>query len=234
MQILIAGANGGVAQALGNELAQRGHSLMSISRGDHPLWSQHHLCTDCSMEKSVSEVGQWLAEKQLEPVLVIQCAGLLHHDPHMPEKSLARISMDWLKQNMAVNLGTHIHLAQAIDPLIKRKKTVHWVSLSALVGSISENQLGGWYSYRMSKAALNMFIRNLSIEWGRRSPGSMAVALHPGTTDTELSVPFQKNIAAGKLYTPKLTGQRLADVLENLDEQQNGRLLHWDGSIVNF
>ena len=234
MEILIAGANGGVAQAIAKELEHRGHQLISISRSNAPSWSTAHLVQDCGSEGATQQIKNWLSEQELQPDMAIQCAGILHNENSMPEKSLSGLSSDWLLQSIQANLVTHIRLAQAIDHLVKRAKPIHWVSLSALVGSISENQLGGWYSYRMSKAALNMFIRNLSIEWSRRSPQSIAVALHPGTTDTGLSKPFQKNIAADKLYSPELTGQRLANVVENLNEQQNGRLLHWDGSLVSF
>lgn len=79
-----------------------------------------------------------------------------------------------------------------------------------------------------------MLIRNIHLEWRRRSPDSIVVALHPGTTDTELSKPFQKNIRDGKLYSPELTGERLTDVVEQLDTEQSGRLLHWDGSTIPF
>ena len=152
----------------------------------------------------------------------------------MPEKALAQISAQWLHKSIDANLMSHIHLAQVFDKAITRHQPIHWVSLSALVGSISENQLGGWYSYRMSKAALNMFIRTLSIEWGRKSPNSVVVALHPGTTDTPLSKPFQKNIHPDKLYKPELTGKRLSDVIEGLSIEQHGKLLHWDRTVVPF
>ena len=103
-----------------------------------------------------------------------------------------------------------------------------------MVGSITDNQLGGWYSYRMSKAALNMFIKTLSIEWQRKAPDSIVVATHPGTTDSALSEPFQANIKDGKLYTPELTAERLSRILEELNAEQNGHLLHWDGSVLPF
>ena len=86
----------------------------------------------------------------------------------------------------------------------------------------------------MTKAALNMFIRNLDIEWRRKSPDSIVVALHPGTTDTKLSEPFQKGLAPDKLYQPELTGRRLVDVIEQLTPERSGQLLHWDGTIFPF
>lgn len=118
--------------------------------------------------------------------------------------------------------------------MLNRQRPVKWISLSAMVGSISDNRLGGWYSYRMSKASLNMFIRNLAIEWGRKAPGSLVVAQHPGTTDTHLSQPFQAGIAEGKLYSVELTASRLITVMQGLTAQQHGALLHWDGSVIPF
>jgi NAD(P)-dependent dehydrogenase (short-subunit alcohol dehydrogenase family) len=159
---------------------------------------------------------------------------MLHGGWKMPEKSLSQLSDDWLQQSMAVNVLSHVHLAQAVESLVARRQPVRWMSLSAMVGSIEDNQLGGWYSYRMSKAALNMFIKTLSIEWGRKSPDSCVVALHPGTTDSGLSKPFQAGIAEGKLYSQKETAKRLISIMRNLTPAQHGRLLHWDGSEIPF
>lgn len=234
MNILIAGANGGIAEAIGAELNRRPHSIASISRGAKPSWSHSHLQANLASAPAVSAIADWLKEISFEPDIVIQCSGLLHDEQTRPEKTLMQMSESWLMENISVNLVTHIHLAQALNPLLKAKKILHWVSLSAMVGSISDNHLGGWHSYRISKAGLNMFIRNLHLEWTRKSPQSIVVALHPGTTDTPLSTPFQANIADGKLYSAELTGRRLSDVVENLQQNQSGHLLHWDGSTIPF
>ena len=233
-KILIAGANGGIAQALGAELASRGHVLFSVSRGVKPAWSELHFKADLSLGKSVESLTSWLSGLDQPPEVVIQCSGLLHNTESRPEKRLSQMSERWLHQNLSANVVAHMHLAQAISPWVSRRNRVHWVSLSAMVGSIEDNQLGGWYSYRMTKAALNMLIRNLHIEWTRKSPESIVIALHPGTTDTSLSEPFQANIADDKLYSSELTGRRLSGVIETLSSEQSGHLLHWDGSILPF
>ena len=103
-----------------------------------------------------------------------------------------------------------------------------------MVGSIEDNHLGGWYSYRISKAALNMFIRTLSIEWGRRSPASVVVAQHPGTTVSALSEPFAEGIPEGRIYSAEQTAERLIEVMRSLNQTHHGRLLHWDGRILPF
>lgn len=234
MNILIAGANGDIATAIGSELGNRGHKLASISRGQAPDWSRNHLQCSCSKETDIQGIRQFLNSNELRPELVLQCAGILHDQEQMPEKALSKISIDWLMTSMHVNVATHIVLAQAVDYLVNKNNSLRWVSLSAMVGSIDDNQIGGWHSYRMSKAALNMFVRNLSIEWTRRAKDSIVAALHPGTTDTRLSKPFQGNIAKGKLYSRTATARRLSDVIENLRPEHNGRLLHWDGSALTF
>ena len=230
MRILLAGSSGGIGAALTEHLREQGHEVFTISRSGEA--STEHCVADLSRESSIKGVAEFAAN--VAPEAVVCCAGVLHQEGKMPEKSLTQMTDDWLLTNLQRNLLPHVHLARAVAPLVKRSAPVKWMSLSAMVGSLEDNGLGGWYSYRMSKAALNMFIRNLSIEWGRRAPGSVVVAQHPGTTESELSEPFQAGIAEGKLYTREQTAERLATVLEGLSPEQHGRLLHWDGSIIPF
>ena len=234
MRVLLAGASGGVAAAIAHELLARGHSVWAVSRSEPEYPVEAYLEANLSSSESVDQISQWLSNiPQYQKIdCIVNCVGILHDAENMPEKSLKQVSTDWFEQSMKVNLHSHIHLAQAVNSLVRRSSPIKWVSLSALVGSISQNELGGWYSYRMSKAALNMFIRNLDIEWRRKSADSIIVALHPGTTKTALSQPFQSNIAEEKLYDTELTGRRLVDVIESLSIEQSGQLLHWDGNPV--
>jgi len=235
MNILIAGANGDIGMALGAELNRRGHRLFSLSRSSNsPPWSQQHLSVDCSTASSVDTVNHWLHQLDAPVDGVIQCAGILHNENHRPEKTLRDVDMDWLHKSMQVNLASHLHLAQALEAFIKRDRALRWVSVSARVASIGDNYLGGWYSYRMSKAALNMLVRNLSIEWARKSPESIAIAVHPGTTNSSLSEPFQKNIAPDKLYSAELTADRLANIVETMTTDMNGKLINWDGQPLPY
>ncbi|WP_300426502.1 SDR family NAD(P)-dependent oxidoreductase [uncultured Thalassolituus sp.] len=231
MRVLVAGASGAIGAAIAEKLSDEGDQVLTISRSGEP--SSTHLVCDLTSAESADQVSRFLAERG--PVdAVFCCTGILHGGWNMPEKSLSQLTAEWLQQNMLVNVQTHIHLAQAVAPQVTRTAPIKWVSLSAMVGSIEDNGLGGWYSYRMSKAALNMFIRNLSIEWGRKAPGSVVVAQHPGTTESALSKPFQAGIADGKLYTQAQTAERLIGVMRGLNAAQNGRLLHWDGSVIPF
>ena len=235
MEIIVAGANGGIGQAIVNELVVRGHRVHTISRADHIESANGcHLTTDLSQKSSVDQIKDWITEEEIQPAGVICCSGILHNENKGPEKSLNQIDQQWLVQNIDLNVMPSIHLAQGIARLINRRHAIRWLSLSAMVGSISDNALGGWYSYRMSKAALNMFIKNLSIEWSRKSPDTIVVAVHPGTTDTDLSKPFQATITNGKLYSAELSADRICDICENLSLADNGQLLHWDHSVISF
>jgi NAD(P)-dependent dehydrogenase (short-subunit alcohol dehydrogenase family) len=234
MNILIAGASGGIGNELGKTLLARGHQLSSLSRSGKPGWSQQHLQLDCTRTTAVESMSEWLNRLPSSPDCVIQCAGILHTETQRPEKSLGEIDIAWLAESMRVNLVAHLQLAQAVSPLVSRQHPVRWLSLSARVSSMGDNYLGGWHSYRMSKAALNMLIRNISIEWARKSPESVVIAVHPGTTDSPLSVPFQKNIPEDKLYSPQLTATRLADIAENLTADMNGKLINWDGKTLPY
>ena len=233
--ILLAGASGGVGGALCRELAARFPEaiLLTISRGDiAPISASHqHLISTLSDPESVPAITEWLRGQPL-PNWIIDCCGSLHWAGHSPEKNLLQCTDEALQQSLTCNVLTHLHLAQAVAPLLQRRSPLTWASLSAKVGSIEDNQLGGWYSYRMSKAALNMLVRNLSIEWGRKVEDCRVVAVHPGTTDTPLSQPFQDNIPADKLYTPELSARRIVDVLEALPQSDSGKLLFWDGTTI--
>jgi len=166
------------------------------------------------------------------PSLLFVATGLLHDDSRGPEKSLRQLDADWLLQNYQVNAVGPALIAKYFLPLMDRKEILRFAVLSARVGSISDNRLGGWYGYRASKAALNMMIRNLSIEWSRKNDQSIIVALHPGTVDTALSQPFQSNVPPEKLFDSRRAARQLLDVLEALEPAQSGRIFAWDGTEV--
>lgn len=231
MRVLVAGSAGGIGSAVVKRLREEGDEVVTISRSGES--SSTHCVADLSKPQSVEQVKTFL--KDCAPFdAVMCCTGVLHDGRHMPEKSLSQLTMGWLQQNMLVNVQTHVHLAQAVAPYVKRSSPIKWMSMSAMVGSIEDNALGGWHSYRMSKAALNMFIRNLSIEWGRKAPGCIVVAQHPGMTDSALSEPFQAGVPEDRLYSQSLTAERVTKVMKELSPEHNGRLLHWSGRVIPF
>ena len=113
-----------------------------------------------------------------------------------------------------------------------RDRRAVFTALSARVGSIGDNRLGGWHSYRASKAALNMILRNLAVELGRTHPQAVVAGLHPGTVDTGLSAPFQKGVKPEKLFTADHSAERLLAVVDGLTPADSGGVYAWDGARI--
>jgi NAD(P)-dependent dehydrogenase (short-subunit alcohol dehydrogenase family) len=162
--------------------------------------------------------------------LVIYCVGVLHEGKLSPEKSLKQLEPENLIYSFQVNSIGAVLLAKHLMPLFKKTQPSIFACISAKVGSIGDNRLGGWYGYRASKAALNMFLKTTAIEYSRRCPKTIVVALHPGTTDTRLSKPFQKNVPEDKLFPVEHTVKLLSQVIANLELQDSGEFFAWDGS----
>ena len=161
---------------------------------------------------------------------VIYAAGLLHDDQLFPEKRLEDIDGRSMMRSYQVNCVGFALLIQRLAPALRGKHFKRIAAVSAKVGSISDNQLGGWYAYRASKAAMNMVVKNLSIELSRRYAPLACVSLHPGTTLSPLSQPFQQSLERLTVHEPEQTASNLFSVLENLDARDNGRFISWDGS----
>jgi NAD(P)-dependent dehydrogenase (short-subunit alcohol dehydrogenase family) len=152
--------------------------------------------------------------------------------PLQPEKSLSSVDAASLQRVFALNAFAPILLARALLPRLPRDAPCMFASLSARVGSIGDNRLGGWYAYRASKAAQNQLLRTLAIEWKRALPRATVLLLHPGTVDTALSRPFQANVPAEKLFTPERAAEQLLDLVTHATPEQSGRFYAWDGSEI--
>lgn len=164
--------------------------------------------------------------------LLVNASGFLHGNGLAPEKRLAQVSRELLLQTFTTNTFGPILMVQALEPLFKHKEPAVLANISARVGSIGDNQLGGWYSYRASKSALNMLTRTLALEWQRRHPNAIVVALHPGITATDLSAPFQANVPPEKLFSPDRTVRQLLAVISGLTAADSGQFFAWDGSPI--
>ena len=166
-----------------------------------------------------------------------------------PERTLSAIDREWFEKNLAVNVVGPVMFTQALAPLLQTKRrrvskkkaeqsdpdhrpTAVVANLSARVGSISDNELGGWYSYRMSKSALNQAVRTIAHE-GKRQ-GFQCIALHPGTTDTDLSRPFQRNVQDGRLFPVDFTVSQLLDCIDCIADAHSGGLYDWSGKALPF
>jgi len=187
---------------------------------------------DVTSESSLRSFSHFLSMKPRGIDLAIHVAGILHDGDISPEKSLAQCNSAHLMRLFEVNSIGPLMVAGTLLPAQNRNQRFTFAALSAMVGSIGDNRLGGWYGYRASKAALNQFIRTMANECRVKHPRAAIVAIHPGTTDTDLSRPFQKNVDPEKLYSPQMTAKRLLQVLEGLDESHSGQFLNWNGSTI--
>jgi NAD(P)-dependent dehydrogenase (short-subunit alcohol dehydrogenase family) len=237
---LIIGAAGGIAQGLIQQLLAEGHQVSAISRqaasGAAPQLSWYQLAAAKDPAAEVSpELEINLKHIFSQPVTaVVLCQGWLHGAGMLPEKSLKQLTRQSLQQSLEVNLFSVAFYLQALLPLLQKQPGIKVAVLSAKVGSISDNRLGGWYSYRMAKAALNMLVKCTSIELNRVNKTAALFSLHPGTTDSALSAPFQQNLPAGQLKTAAETARNLLATIRAVSEAENGLLVNWNGQIIDF
>ena len=234
--VALIGHSGGIGRALLTRLlkdpavagvtagARRGAGIVHAKLTEATL--------DIADEPSISEFAK--RASQTGPLRLVVCAtGLLHDgDAFQPEKSLRALDAARLARGFAVNAIGPALVAKHFLPLFPRDGKCVFAALSARVGSISDNRLGGWYGYRASKAALNMLIKTLGIEIAPRWPEAICVGLHPGTVDTDLSQPFQRGVAAEKLFTPTQSAAHLLGVIDRLTPADSGRLFAWDGAEI--
>ena len=154
------------------------------------------------------------------------------HDGFQPERSWRALDAAHLKRDFEINTVGPALAARAFLPLAPRQGRAVFAALSARVGSIGDNRLGGWHSYRASKAALNMILRTLSVELARTHRDMICVGLHPGTVDTALSQPFQKGVAPDKLFSPDQSATCLLAVIDGLEKEDSGFVFDWKGQRI--
>jgi NAD(P)-dependent dehydrogenase (short-subunit alcohol dehydrogenase family) len=190
------------------------------------------LALDITDESQIVALVQKIQNQTKRLHWVINCIGVLHEGALQPEKSLSQLNPERLMQYFQVNSIGAALLAKHLVPLLRHGDRSTFATISAKVGSIGDNQLGGWYGYRASKAALNMFMKTVAIEYGRKSPNTIIALLHPGTTDTRLSVPFQRNVPPEKLFSTERTIAQLWAVLNQLEPADSGQFFSWDGTVL--
>lgn len=234
----VIGATGGIGRAFVELLLEdTGIRKVHAFCRTPPEWADdkvvsHYL--DLVNEASIEAAAE--AASREEPLdLLIVATGILHRGEGVrPEKSMREIDPRSLAEVLAVNSIGPSLVAKHFLPRLRRKHKAVFAALSARVGSIADNQLGGWTAYRMSKAALNMLVRTMAIEQARVAPESVVVALHPGTVSTELSRPFSGRVPAAQLFTPRMSAARLLRVLDTLSPAQTGGFFAYDGTSIDY
>lgn len=227
---VVIGASGGIGAAFEAALVEEGafatvHGFARARAGALHL----DLCDEASIAAAAAHVA-----KGPPPSLVIVATGVLHAGDRGPEKAFRDLDPEWLAQVYAVNAIGPALVAKHFLPLLPKGTRSVFAALSARVGSIGDNHLGGWHGYRASKAALNMLVRNFAIEERRRNDRAIVVALHPGTVDTALSRPFQGNVQPGRLFDAERAALQLLDVIEELKVTDTGKLFDFEGKEIPF
>jgi NAD(P)-dependent dehydrogenase (short-subunit alcohol dehydrogenase family) len=242
---LIIGANSDIGKALSAEIQrEKNTSLILISRclsneglvdGDNQNLNVKKIMVTNYHPQSIDKAINIIAAYDNKPITrVFVCNGMLHSDTIQPEKRLEDFDMESFQQIITSNTLTPMLWIQKLTPLLTGKSPCKFVIFSARVGSISDNRLGGWYSYRASKAALNMMIKTAAIEFSRRAKNIKLIAFHPGTTDTPLSKPFQKNVPSNKLFTSEFVAKQLLTIVENSPLDQTASYLDWQGKSIDW
>lgn len=236
--IAVVGASGGIGQAIVQLLSadSRVANLTAYSRRVPPSGPKNVKTAfiDLENEESIAAAADISASNG--PVdLVIVASGILWQGEHLrPEKSMREIDIEGLTRLFAVNAAGPALVAKHFLPKLRKGSKTMFASLSARVGSISDNRLGGWYSYRASKAALNMLIKTLSIEHARQWPDSVVAGLHPGTVDTQLSRPYTSRTPQRQLFTSQISAQYLIGVIDQLRPEDTGGVFAWDGKRIAY
>jgi NAD(P)-dependent dehydrogenase (short-subunit alcohol dehydrogenase family) len=233
--ILIIGASSGVAHAIVSHLRLRNHSsIYTVSRSTMKAQVGVVSIESDYSQGSIEKICEQLKAEDVDITHVFICNGLLHDAEVFPEKQLREFTQEKWMATMHVNALVPMMWIQAIAAILPSKAHCLFTVFSARVGSISDNRLGGWYSYRSSKAALNMLVKTASLEMKRTHPNVSFLLFHPGTMDTPLSEPFQQRVPKEKLFTPEFVAERLLDLLEDNAEEGTLRYLDWAGKPIDF
>ncbi|XP_068203481.1 C-signal-like [Palaemon carinicauda] len=255
---LIQGASRGIGLQFCSTLAARGVTVIACCRNPSSahhlkdLQSQHPglvdiVQLDVTKETDIIEASQHVKTTHKKLDLLLNASGILS-PTGKGETSLRDLTFQRFQETFAVNTFGPVMMAKHFNQILmagggmiggkvtdpKQQHTSVFVNMSARVGSISDNRAGGWYSYRMSKAALNMATKNLSIELGRGKKKVVCIALHPGTVDTELSRPYHRNVPPGNLFSRQQCVDYLMAIIDRATFADTGKYFGWDGAEIPF
>ena len=227
---LVVGA-GGIGKQIAEDLASTENNLEVILCGRKNVF-KNFWELDIENENSLKDFKDKLSKSKLNLRLVLNATGRLHSEKLNPEKRLQHINKENLIESFSINAFAPILLAKTIEEFINKELEFNFASISARVGSITDNKTGGWYAYRAAKSAQNQLFKSLSIEWARKYPKAIITLLHPGTVNTNLSKPFHKFVPKDKLFSPQKTSNYMIDILRHQKPTDSGKFIAWDGKEI--
>ena len=234
-KVAVIGSSGAIGRAFVDHYIndQSINSIFSFSRSSIGVDNNKvkHFLIDIENESSIKDAAKSVEETNFDEIII--ASGLLHTNEFGPEKSIKDLKADNILKVLNVNTVGPAIIGKYFLPLLNKDNKSVMAFLSARVGSISENKLGGWYSYRASKSALNQVIKTFSIELKRTNPKAIIIGLQPGTVDSELSAPFKRSASNNKLFSAEYSVSKLLGVIERADESSSGNLISWDGEIIS-
>ncbi len=223
---VVIGNSGSIGSAIEKELSDQGFkNIIGFNRSSNPR-------LDLLNEETIAQSAQFIKDQNTPVSLVFDATGLLHDDNNMPEKTYKNIDQIFMRKNFEINVMGPALIMKYFLPLLDKEEKSIFASISAKVGSISDNRYGGWYSYRASKAALNQMIKTASIEMKMKNQNAICLAIHPGTVESKLSKPFQKNDLT--IQSPQESASNIFKILTSSTSKDTGSFYNWDGKIIEW
>ncbi|GAB3523965.1 SDR family NAD(P)-dependent oxidoreductase [Photobacterium alginatilyticum] len=233
MKILIIGGSGGIGTALVSLfVTSKPEAIIYATYRTHRPLIENNRVRWYQLDATSEQDVRALANSITSLDILINAAGSLHLPSRKPEKSVNEFNPDFFNHNIQSNVVPTMYLAKYFAKHLKSKQGTYFIAISARIGSIEDNKIGGWISYRCSKAALNMAIKTISIEWKHKLPNCCVFAFHPGTTDTNLSKPFQRNVPSNKLFTSDYVAYCLLELLDAAEPTDSGKFFSYDGTEI--
>ena len=223
---IIVGSGGGIGKALKNELVSSDLFKQVIC-----FSKSNDLLLDITNKNEIEKVTNELKKNEIKVNLLINTVGFLHNESFFPEKKISDIDTNYLLNSFKLNTIGHALIIKYFSPLFDEKEKSFLVSLSARVGSISDNYLGGWFGYRSSKAALNQIIKSASIELNRTKPNMILASIHPGTVYTKLSKPFIKET---NCFSTTQSAKKILKTIYRLNYNDSGKFLDYEGKVIPY
>ena len=240
-QTLIIGANSGIAKAIADQILKNATDNLIVISRDLSFYKNkgvpptHQIEVNDYSAISITQAVEKIKDLEIQSInRIFICHGVLHTNNIQPEKRLEDFDASSFVEVMMANALAPILWIKSLTPMLSSNHECKITVFSARVGSITDNKLGGWYSYRASKAALNMLLKTAAIELKRRAKNIKLISFHPGTTDTELSKPFQKNVPDGKLFNCEFVAKQLISIVDNMSIDNTLSYVDWQGKEIEW